>query len=400
LAQLTYNEKNKLEKNLNEIKGQMACILRITEAINMNESVEELLSMYADYIFNEMCISTLHFYIQNEENWIQYILCRTGVQEEIIMQEPAKDIHLKTLTEKRKEFVLVSSHKQKPIAYAFVRDEKNSKDRKNFITTLTNIIAVAIENKKLFKRQLEQQRYRKEVELASEVQKMLIPGKIPRSSQIEISAIYKPQLNVGGDYYDFIEKSENKYIFCIADISGKGVGAALLMANFQASLRHAIQQFDNLEDCVEFLNNMLVTLTNSERIITLFLAEYDTKTHQLEYINAGHTPPFLVYQDTIQRLKEGSTILGAFDKLPTVRKGQIKIQNQALLMAYTDGLTDLKNDVGVYFDEYCLNYFLMEHKDADVDTLVKNLTDDMEEFKGHQDYPDDIAIMVIKINPT
>jgi len=390
----------KLERNLNQIKGQMDCILRITEAINMNESVENLLSRYASYLFEEMHLDKLQLYIQDDENWIIYSLDKAGIKDELVIQNPTEYMNNQPSLEKRKEYLLVSSHKQKPIAYALVRDKKNNKDRKNFVTTLTNIIAVAIENKKLFKRQLEQQRYRKEVELASEVQKMLIPGKIPRSSQIEISAIYKPQLNVGGDYYDFIEKTKTQYFFCIADISGKGVGAALLMANFQASLRHAVQQYDNLEDTVGFLNNMLVNLTNSERIITLFLAEYNTESHILEYINAGHTPPFLVYQDTIQRLKEGTTILGAFDRLPGIRKGQIKIQKQALLMAYTDGLTDLKNDVGVYFDEYCLNYFLMEHKDADVDTLVKNLTDDMEKFKGHQDYPDDIAIMVVKINPT
>src|SRR5690606_13130150 len=151
------------------------------------------------------------------------------------------------------DFIVPVLHKDLAIAYVLLKDSRTTQDRLNFITTITNIIAVAIENKRLFKRQIDQERYRKEVELASEVQKMLIPGKFPRRKNVELASIYRPHLNIGGDYYDFIETDENSFIFCIADISGKGVAAALLMANFQATLRNALLHDLDLVKLVKYL---------------------------------------------------------------------------------------------------------------------------------------------------
>ena len=128
-------------------------------------------------------------------------------------------------------------HKKNPIAFALVggvRADSDEYTRIQFITTFTNIIAVAIENKRLFKKQIEQERYARDMELASSVQKMLIPDHLPKSKFFEMATVYKPHFTVGGDYFDFIQYDERRLTFCIADISGKGVSAAILMANFQA----------------------------------------------------------------------------------------------------------------------------------------------------------------------
>jgi sigma-B regulation protein RsbU (phosphoserine phosphatase) len=100
---------------------------------------------------------------------------------------------------------------------------------------------------------------------------------------------------------------------------------------------------------------------------------------------------------TIEILKEGTTLLGAFETLPKIKKAKTKIRKEALLMAYTDGLTDLQNDAGVYFDDYCLKFFLMENHQNDVDAITQALLEEMDKFKGHREYPDDIAILVCKL---
>jgi phosphoserine phosphatase RsbU/P len=382
-----------------EIRSQLDCILHITEAINMNVSVDSMLTMYFQYLHTNMGIRESVLIIQLDGDWqaIHWKHKHPGeIKKERIV---SPEVYLDNKSLSNDTYTLQVKHKNTPIAFAYINDPSYSSERQVFINSITNIIAVAIENKRLFKKQIEQERYRKEIELASEVQKMLIPGRIPRSNNIDIAAIYKPQLNIGGDYYDFIERKPGEFIFCVADISGKGVAAALLMANFQATLRYAIKQYDALTDVVHFLNAQLIQTMHSERIITLFIGKYDAALQTLEYINAGHAPPFLVTSDTIQILKEGCTLLGAFDELPEVRLGKTTISNEVVLMAYTDGLTDLQNDAGVYFDEYCLKFFLLEHHRKDVEGIVNALVEEMDTFKGRQDYPDDIAILVCKIKP-
>ena len=117
------------------------------------------------------------------------------------------------------------------------RHYSNELNYMSFIQTLINVIVVAIENKRMAKVNIHQERYRRELEIASDMQKMLFPDDLPSNKQMDISAKYKPRHEVGGDYYDFIQINDDEYVICIADVSGKGVSAAMLMANFQATIR-------------------------------------------------------------------------------------------------------------------------------------------------------------------
>lgn len=398
-------ELKSLEKNLSEKQQQINCLFKITQAINLNDSADTLFSMYSDYLRDGMGIEKMVFFTQEENEWavaseINFEYHPNGKMDKVLSQY--KDVTELNSSQNTIvaafDYIVPVLHKDLAIAYVLLKDSKTTQDRLNFITTITNIIAVAIENKRLFKRQIDQERYRKEVELASEVQKMLIPGKFPRRKYLELSSIYKPHLNIGGDYYDFIEIDENSFIFCIADISGKGVAAALLMANFQATLRNAIMHNTDLVKLVQYLNKMLVQLTNSDKIITLFVAEFNTCTRTLSYVNAGHAPPFLVTKNTMHRLDSGCTLLGAFDDLPQIQLGQLTLESDTLIMAYTDGLTDLINDEGVYFDDKLLSDFLQHNAQHTADLINKKLLESMETFKGEQDYPDDIAILTCKLH--
>ncbi len=397
-------EEAQLYIKLKEKELQMSFLLHITQAINTNEPAEALFRMYVEYMEYDLDIEKMLFFVKHEGKWVNVSSSGSVGRDLLTMDDDIirayqymQEIDYETGIFQGYNLVVPVWHKDQPIALAVIKHTDFDQTRKEFIMTITNIIGVAIENKRLFKRQLEQERYRKEVELASEVQNMLIPSTLPTTEHIQVASIYKPQLNVGGDYYDFIKLDNGNYIFCVADISGKGVGAALLMSNFQATLHAALEHYTDLKSLVLYLNRLLVKITMSERIITLFIADYRPDTSEIYYINAGHTTPFMVMGDECHRLVEGCTLLGAFDDIPYIEVGHKMIKDQALIMAYTDGLTDLLNDDGIYFDEAYIEKFLFAHGTESAANLNNKLLEQIDTFKGTQDYPDDIAILTCKI---
>ena len=298
------------------------------------------------------------------------------------------------------DIVIPVFHKKHAISYALIGGIKDKEDIYNkiqFITTITNIIAVAIENKRLFKKQIKQERLNKEMELAQEFQQALIPKQSFKTKSYEIDTYYKPHFNIGGDYIDYIKFSDNRFAVVIADISGKGVAAALLMSNFQAMLQSLIFQYRDLETFVFALNQSVHRITKSDKFITFFIAEIDTEKMEMHYINAGHFPPLLYNKGKIEELKNGSTVIGAFEKLPFLNEGSVALEKDALLFCFTDGLVDIQNDEGEYFEEEGLKNFIIENKSMDAQAFNEKIIDRVESFKGEKDYVDDIAILTTKI---
>lgn len=397
----------KLEKELSLKELQIKSLLTITQAINDNVSSEGLFNMYRSFLSWEMGIKKMILYIRNGEEWEapSKINVRDEIEEELVA-ECLQHKRLHTVKDDDHPYIRLFDiiipvfHKSYPIAYALIGGIKDKEDIYNkiqFITTITNIIAVAIENKRLFKQQIKQERFNKEMELAKEFQQMLIPEKIPSSDFYKVNIYYKPHYNVGGDYVDFIKFSENRFAVMIADISGKGVAAALLMSNFQAMLHSLIYQYRDLETFVFALNQAVYRITKSDKFITFFIAEIDTKEKELRYINAGHFPPYLVNGSEIKELKKGSTVIGAFDKLPFIEEEKIKLQSDALLFCFTDGLADIQNEEGVYFEENKVKEFVLVNKELLPDEFNTKLLQEIETFKGEQEYVDDIAILTTKV---
>ena len=398
----------KLEKELSLKQLQIKSLLTITQAINKNVSGEGLYNMYKSFLSWEMGVQKMVLFVLEDESW----LCTSSIniENEWIITELSMVVHnydrlhtiKKTDPDVLHDFdiIIPVMHKDSPIAYSIIGGIKDQEDVYNkiqFITTITNIIAVAIENKRLFKKQLRQERFKKEIELASEVQKMLIPENLPQTDKYQISKIYKPHFNVGGDYFDFIPFDKDKFAFCIADISGKGVAAALLMANFQAIIQGLIFQYRDLETFVFALNQSVFRITRSDKFITFFIAEIDIKKKKLRYINAGHYPPVLFQNSKIKRLNKGCTIIGAFEKLPSIEEEELDLEPNAMILSFTDGLVDLKNTNEEYFDDKKIEGFVSRHSDKSADQFNEYLLDEIDKFKGEQSYPDDIAILTCKI---
>jgi phosphoserine phosphatase RsbU/P len=397
----------KLEKELSLKQLQIKSLLTITQAINDNVSAEGLYNMYKSFLSWEMGIEKMALFIKEGTVWN----CVTSTQFDRklankVIESLLEHKRLHTIKEGENltfdgfDIIIPVYHKEFPIAYAIIGGIKEKDDLYNkiqFITTITNIIAVAIENKHLFKRQLEQESYTREMELASQVQKMLIPEYLPVEPKFEMSKIYKPHSNIGGDYLDYFRFDQEKFAFCIADISGKGVAAALLMANFQAIIQNFIFQYRDLETFVFALNQSVYKITKSDKYITFFVAEVDTKKRTLKYINAGHHPPVLKMNGEMIKLDKGCSFIGAFEKLDNIKEQTIDLTHEAMVITFTDGLADLMNTEGEYFGDKKLMDFVMQHGQLDPENFNQQLLKEIDRYRKDTDIADDIAVLTCKI---
>ena len=233
---------------------ELESLLDITRAINANKSEEALYRMYKFTTRSHPAVAKLALYVSEKESWH----CRvhfgsekdySGVplpEEALFFTESGK-YRLSRPPFDEFDLLLPIKHKKDVYAYLFVglnafyRSEKNILDL-NFIQALTNIIIVAVENKKLALEEKKRREYHRQLEVAASVQGLLFPHSLPYDGRIKLEASYFPHHNIGGDYYDYIRISPHEFLLCIADVSGKGVPAALIMSNFQgfpASARHS-----------------------------------------------------------------------------------------------------------------------------------------------------------------
>jgi sigma-B regulation protein RsbU (phosphoserine phosphatase) len=396
----------KMQNELSLKQLQITSLLNITQAINENLPQEELFNMYKSFLTWELSIERLILYVRDGDSWQMVISHNVDpvIDLEKLPQLFIKYNRLHTIKKEDHkllqafEFIIPVFHKTDPIAYSLISGVKKGDDIFNniqFITSITNIVAVAIENKRLVRRQIVQE---KEWELAKDVTKMLIPDQMPCGKNFSMGNAYRPYYKVGGDYIDYIWFTENKICFCIADVSGKGIAAAMIMANFQALLQNLGQQYKDLETLVMVLNQAVMRITKGEKYLTFFIAVADIQKKLLYYVNAGHIPPLLYQNGKIIELKATTTIIGHFEQLPEIKEGIINLENGTTLVAFTDGLTDLKNKSGVNFSEGMLKTYILEHKELEANDMCNSIMNNIMEFKGNEEIPDDIAIMTFKFS--
>lgn len=394
---------------------ELVSLLEVTNAINRNDSAEDLYRIYGFILKAQLKLQRLAIFYHDEKKWDCVYLNGTEdiPSEMLLMTEEWLDFKEpvslpKTQLEPIKQYFEVLMpvyHKDRPLAYVLLGHLESNlpesvNDRLNFIQTITNIIIVAIENKRLFNKQMEQERMAKELDVASKVQNMLIPDELPNNESVNLSAIYLPHYSIGGDYYDVFHTSDDELLACIADVSGKGISAALLMANFQALVKVLGKENIELTQLVRKLNERVEEITQGERFITLFIAKYNLKTRVLRYINAGHPPPLLFQEgaEEIVELQSGCTLVGAFQELPSVTEGSITIPPNSMLIMYTDGLSDVVNEDGEYFEEKNLHKFIQQQRSEDSKELNDSLLAYIDQFRGTQRYTDDISVLSWEIN--
>lgn len=390
---------------------ELSALLEVTQAINANMAEEALYK-----IFYFTCISNLKFQrlglIINEGEFVCKVThgleVNSGTIESLqtldLSQKIIALVGLNGIKECEKiDFVIPVTHKQKCLAIVLIGEsdhgEKHDSRDFSFVQTLANVIMVAIENKRLARETLKREALRKEMEIAQNVQSLLFPQKLPNNEHYELFSSYLPHTSVGGDYYDCIKLTEGKVLFCIADVSGKGVPAAILMSNFQAALRTLARKTEDLKDIIFELNHLLIANSGGAHFVTFFVGIYDANSRMLEYVNAGHNPPFLVNTNVpeAKELKHGTVMLGAFDQLPFLNVGEEFIAPGSLLFCYTDGITETQNNDSEEFGEERTEKLVLEYAKSDLSELHQQLIIALDTFKQDRDYGDDLTLLSCRI---
>ncbi len=383
---------------------ELNALLEITQAINSNLPEEALFKIFNFTLRANLSLKKLALFVLDSE-WKCKVNFGTMHNFTCVALE-SRFAQLRAVTRiendespfKEFDFVIPVFHKNNTLALVFVDEQEDmGTESSNFIQALSNIIVVAIENKKMARAQLQQEAFRKELEIASDVQQFLFPDQLPNNEEINVEASYLPHHRVGGDYYDFINMDADKFLLCIADVSGKGIPAAILMSNFQASLRTMARQTQDLEKIVKELNFQLLQNSKGEKFITFFCAIYDKTQKKLQYINAGHNPPLLIQDGQLKTLSTGTTLLGVFHPLPFIKTGAIEGLEKFLLFNYTDGVTETENEEGEEFGEERLNAYFEKNATKNLSSIHQDIIVDLDTFKGNNGYKDDITMLSCRV---
>jgi sigma-B regulation protein RsbU (phosphoserine phosphatase) len=259
---------------------------------------------------------------------------------------------------------------------------------------MTNSIGTLIEE------QNKRQRLENEISIAREVQNQLFPSTLPSVPGVEIEAICKAARSVSGDYYDFIQLSPTHIAIAIADISGKGISAALLMASLQAALRSQMltegSERLSMAELVTRLNKHLVRNTGDDRFATFFVATYDSATRTLRYTNAGHLPAFLICKDSSELLDKGGMVLGVIEDY-VYEEGALTVGPDALLIGYSDGLIEPENVYGEEFGIRRLQDAAVHLQGAAPLMVAESLMAAAEEWAGTPEQADDMTVIVARL---
>lgn len=298
----------------------------------------------------------------------------------------------------RYELLIPIMRQRQVAAYVFAGGLRNDYDRQQlipFLSSMANTLVGAVENRRLQSQRVADAAVRKEIEIAQEVQAMLFPRKLPNDSHLAIERSYVPHAEIGGDYYDVVDIDADRLLLCVADVSGKGVPASLLMSNFQAGLRTLLRQGVELTTIVPELNYLLFRNSGGEKFITAFLGIYNRRTRHLQYVNAGHNDPLLIADDgSVQTLRHGTVMLGIIEDLPLLVVGEAEIPAHSLLLLYTDGLTEVFDADNNEFGEDGVLRVLQRNRYLPLPKLHQELLRSINAFSAHEtQFADDVTIL-------
>ncbi len=266
---------------------------------------------------------------------------------------------------------------------------------------------LALENSRLTaevaREAAQKERMNAELEIAREVQERLFPQELPRVEGLDYYGACRPALGVGGDYYDFLTLPDGKFGIAIGDVSGKGIGASLMMASLQASLRgQALHAGDNLAALMEHINSLVYEASTSNRYATFFYAQYDPASRVMNYVNAGHNPPFLLRGsgDDIEviKLDTGGPVIGMLPAmLVSYEQGSVELQNGDLLVGFTDGISEAMNPDEEEWGEDALLEELKKLKNLPAREILDEIVDSADHFADGAKQHDDMTMVVVSV---
>ena len=268
----------------------------------------------------------------------------------------------------------------------------------DFISSVASFAIISIEDSRLFTETLEKQRLEKDLEIAQNIQKNLLPARIPVSKKYDIAAYNQSAKQIGGDYYDIVKISTDKTLIAIADVSGKGVQAALLMANLQAFLKSITKQNLPIDQASNLINDLVSENTTNGSFITFFWGILDENTGEFAYVNMGHNPPLIIRKSGIRKLTTGGMILGVMKTIIPYKSEIINLEKDDFLILFTDGVTEAMNIENEEYTDNKLESIVLKNSETDNSgDMLELILHDVSNFTQGAVQSDDLTIMVVKV---
>lgn len=277
-----------------------------------------------------------------------------------------------------------------------LNDERFTEADERLLTIIATQSAQVIENARLYKEEQSLIHMREEMRMAYNIQMDLLPKEAPTIEGYDIAGKSIPAKTVGGDYFDFLEIGQHRLALCLGDVSGKGMPAALLMSNLQATLRGQTKQNLSPKDCLERSNELLFKSTDSSKFATLFYGIIDSNKHILTYCNAGHNFPFLHKKNNeLLRLETGGLILGAMEG-SSYEEESLAFEPGDFLVIFSDGISEALDNNNVEFSEEKIDDIAKENLAASAYDLISKIIAAVQKHTGDLPQTDDMTIVVIK----
>lgn len=266
----------------------------------------------------------------------------------------------------------------------------------NILTTLASVASIRIENAQLMEERIQRERMERELELATEIQQRLQPSAPPVIEGYEFQGISFSCYEIGGDYYDFINRHDGKMLIALGDVSGKGTAAALLMSSVHAAIHAQVAAKHSLLDTVTSVNQYLAENTPTNRFVTLFIAELDPETGKIGYINAGHNPPLIGRNDgTVEQLGSGGFPLGIMPAAE-YELGETYLKGDEALIIYSDGVTEAADLSGEEFGMERLTDVITKNLDRSASGMRDKIESSLSNFIQTAPAGDDITMVIVK----
>ncbi|CAN5602111.1 hypothetical protein BH10BAC5_BH10BAC5_21760 [soil metagenome] len=418
---IKFNEITGLNKSLDNKITQLKALFELSKEFNSNFlNKEKILNLLSYTLLGNLGVKD--FIILSKNTAAKYVLLRdnrmidigsydtsffSSLKAPLFIKDHASNDCLRYLEEKGFELIIPTLNNKGEVDNIIVLGKKlNRSEYKpediEFLESIVNLSVISLENSTLFDEFLEKKKIESELQIAREIQIALLPKFIPKISCYDVVAENIPALQVGGDYFDIIKLSEDKYALAIADVSGKGTPASLLMSNIQSSVHSYLKLYReetfDLSLITEKINEVIYENTSAEKFITFFWGLLDCKEHTFEYINAGHNPPVIIRKEEVINLDKGGFMIGILDTGVTYEKGKVDLKDDDIIIFYTDGVTEAMNTLHEEFGEEKLIGVIREHKNKDTSDILSKVKDSIAEFTMGMPPYDDITMIILKKN--
>lgn len=411
-----FTELRQINRKLDQKVYELNTLFDLSKDFNIMVDRQEIVRIFKFAMLGQMLIRKFFFIL--EQDGIREVVTTSGIRDtpgsavintlfkldqDLIEVDEELTNDIPFLKENDIRAVIALHFQSEKIALVGVGARANgdpySTSDYNFLRSLGNLALLSIQKTYLLEERIEKERLEEELNIAKGIQKGLLPNPVPKCEQLDIAARNISSSQVGGDYFDILETPDKRLLFAIGDVTGKGMPAALLMANLQAMLHVLLPTDVSLTEATGQVNDIIHRNTPSDKFITFFWGIVDPTDLSFRYVNAGHNPPIWLKEDsgTPAELQEGGLILGAMPTLMPYEEQTIALSSGDLLVFYTDGVTEAMNEENsIEFGKERLLECIHKHRWKSSRQIEQAIIDEVQTFaNGMQS--DDITLIVIKV---